>query len=332
MSGETQSKPPPPFETAPSAPPQGEGGFSSQQSSHAEDAAQRPRQRITDLPPASNWKAAFPFYDLKLSHWVEIALTLALVFVALSQLVVYQRQTGIMGHQAQISQNQLNAAKSTARAFIDVSELKIEAASSKGGDPFLRVTPVIRNTGTTPAVGLFLVVVNPRNEWLVRPKQFTPQMYSYLSWKLKAPRDPDELIGASVAGTLNLSNFTIGPQGGLTASGLTSEMTAQDGIDAQENKIGRFVYGSIRYSDIFGAQHISKFCFRTDGIHVRKPGEIELWQNLCAHWNCTDEYCRRDKDAYQAELKKVLSERLPWQLPPRIAAPLQNAPTRRTRP
>jgi hypothetical protein len=210
------------------------------------------------------------------------------------------------------------------RAFITVSELKIEPASSRDGKyKFVRVTPVIKNSGPTPAIGVSLVVVTPFTDMAAKPAQLTPYGFRFLSWKLKSPRDPDELIESSSAAMFLRKNFTIGPQGGVTASELTTDMTAQNGVDAQENKIGRFIYGSIRYFDIFNAPHVSKFCFMTDGIHgiTTASEDIELNQDLCAHWNCTDKYCGQDKAAYEDEFRKAFAEATegeshPPQLPP----------------
>jgi hypothetical protein len=63
--------------------------------------------------------------DLRLSHWVEIFLTFALLTVGLLQLVVYWRQTGIMGVQANIADQQTKIMQQTGRAFITVTQLEI---------------------------------------------------------------------------------------------------------------------------------------------------------------------------------------------------------------
>ena len=65
---------------------------------------QAPREPQSLPPkPRRHWKAAEPFIDLRLSHWVEIILTAALIFVGVSQLLVYRRQADIMDKQAEIS-------------------------------------------------------------------------------------------------------------------------------------------------------------------------------------------------------------------------------------
>jgi hypothetical protein len=198
------------------------------------------------------------------------------------------------------SQTSLTAVQ---RAFIVASELKIEPAAGNT----LRLMPVIKNSGNTPAVGVSIVVITPFDEVYMVPSNMSSTAYSFLSWKIGSPRDPDELIDHPNDIAFMKSNFTLGSQGGITASRLTVNMTVQNGIDAQANKIGRFIYGSIRYSDVFDTGHTSKFCFRTDGVRGDAAGSIGLVQDICTHWNCTDKYCEQDKAAYEAALKKTIA-------------------------
>ena len=64
------------------------------------------------------------FFDLKLSHWVEIALTAALVGIGIGQLIIYSRQATIMATQANIADNQNKLTASIQRAFITVSSFE----------------------------------------------------------------------------------------------------------------------------------------------------------------------------------------------------------------
>lgn len=58
-------------------------------------------------PPRRRWQATEPWFDFKASHWVEAALTAALLTVGGLQLGVYSRQTAIMAKQTEISERQL---------------------------------------------------------------------------------------------------------------------------------------------------------------------------------------------------------------------------------
>lgn len=60
-----------------------------------------------DKPPKRNWEAIRKdkWFDLKLSHYVEVGLTAVLVWIGYLQYKVYTRQAGIMQQQADISEN-----------------------------------------------------------------------------------------------------------------------------------------------------------------------------------------------------------------------------------
>lgn len=280
-----------------------------------------PSDDTNTKPPRRHWKATEPFWDFRASHWVEVALTAALLGVGLSQLYVYWRQAGIMKTQA----NTAELMASLQRAFITVSELK-ESPPDNTADinaPW-RFTPIIKNSGSTPALDVKIIFIEPHSDWMDFPQGVfgSPQNYFHVSYEVGAPRDPDELIDNPVSGMpyfpILFSNLTIGPQAGLTASSLSSEFSFRDWEKASGNRIGRFLYGSIRYTDVFGGPHISKFCFRVDGIETGGPGTTSrILQSVCQHWNCTDQYCKQDKDAYDAAVKVAMSEfRAPQLAPP----------------
>src|ERR1700734_3359081 len=71
-----------------------------------------PTEKIRKKPPRRHWQAREPFFDLKFSHWVEIILTVALVFVGISQLFVYSNQALIMRGQLSV----MEAGTATQRA------------------------------------------------------------------------------------------------------------------------------------------------------------------------------------------------------------------------
>ena len=59
----------------------------------------QPSEQQSAKPPRRRWEATESFFDLKLSHWVEIALTAALVGIGIGQLIIYSRQATIMATQ-----------------------------------------------------------------------------------------------------------------------------------------------------------------------------------------------------------------------------------------
>jgi hypothetical protein len=110
-------------------------------------------------PPKRYWKATEPFCDLKLSHWVEIFLTLALVFVGVSQLIVYNRQASIMDEQTKISSRQLDAMEIEKRPWIRANvELKELRFTEWAGDKFINTILVfdLKNYGESPAANIVI--------------------------------------------------------------------------------------------------------------------------------------------------------------------------------
>jgi hypothetical protein len=244
-------------------------------------------------------------HDTKTLFWTRTAGVGVLVYTGITALIMVASIASAIYSWRTLTEVQ--------RAFITVSELKIEHVDSADGKvKLLRLTPAIKNTGTTPAVGVSLVLMNPLNDWTVAPFNLSPPIYFSLSGKIGAPRDPDELMDNSGASYLR-KDFVIGPEGGsLTASGLSTDLPATSGFTAMQNGMGRFIYGSIHYFDVFDHPHLSKFCFRTDGIKMittSNPDDIELRQDLCSHWNCTDGYCKADKQAYDSDWKNAVAER-----------------------
>jgi hypothetical protein len=71
--------------------------------------------------PKRHWHAAEHLFDLKLSHWVEIFLTAALVFVGVAQFYVYSRQAEIMNTQTEIAKNQLEAMLEDKKPWMNIT-------------------------------------------------------------------------------------------------------------------------------------------------------------------------------------------------------------------
>ena len=65
------------------------------------------KRKKSQKPPRRYWQAAERFVDLRLSHWIQIVLTIALLIVAASQALIYFRQAKIMGRQTALMNGQL---------------------------------------------------------------------------------------------------------------------------------------------------------------------------------------------------------------------------------
>ncbi len=127
---------------------------------------QKPSERGNSKPTKGNWEAAprQRFFDLKFSHYVEIILTAALVGIAYFQYTVYYRQAGIMQTQADIANWQNNIAEATQRAFVGISRVELVRPKNPS-DPHAKwkMTPIIENSGSTPAIDVSLAFIEPAN-------------------------------------------------------------------------------------------------------------------------------------------------------------------------
>lgn len=117
-----------------------------------DEGRQQPQEDKATKPPRSKWRASKSFFDLKLSHWIEILLTAALVYVGTSQLLVYRRQAKIMGVQAHIAKDQLDEMHTQRRPWIfaDISLVGDVESDQSGLRATLQFT--LHNAGNLPAM------------------------------------------------------------------------------------------------------------------------------------------------------------------------------------
>jgi len=216
-----------------------------------------PHKQETAKPPKRNWQATEPFCDLKLSHWVGILLTAALVVVGISQFVVYLRQASIMREQASISARQIEDARVTNRAFMSYKTTSLAPVYDVADGPvtgwFIQIT--LENLGNTPTHDYR---VSRQLEWVPRNEG--------AMWRPINP-SPDSLRHAT----------PLGPKG---EDGLQEIMLPVDRIIAALNG------GSLPvvclwafYHDIYNGtpQHHLRMCFQvkiTDDPHNPHAGFI----------------------------------------------------------
>jgi hypothetical protein len=94
-------------------------------------------------PPKRNWRAIKPFCNLKLSHCVQIFLTISLLAVAYAQYRVYTRQEGIMADQAAILRAQQ-------RGWIKVEIAVNDAIDLRAGWGIIPLQYTLTNVGHSP--------------------------------------------------------------------------------------------------------------------------------------------------------------------------------------
>jgi hypothetical protein len=121
----------------------------------------KPARHHEEKPPKRHWHAAEPFFDLKLSHWVEIFLTLGLVFVGVCQLVVYAHQAGVMRGQLDEMKSQRLLTIAQLRANLRRERPIFHPIGDKGqwigaGEVLSgwEINPGWTNTGSTDAINV----------------------------------------------------------------------------------------------------------------------------------------------------------------------------------
>jgi hypothetical protein len=226
-------------------------------------SSEEPPARHDNKLPSRHWQASEPFFDFKASHWVEIFLTVALFFVGVAQLFVYKRQATIMETQNKISEASQRA--SVVFAGFQRNELKDKDGNLKS----VEMIPIIKNTGGTAATNVSAVTISPENEHEIFRDRI-PKEKNFKFFAMGAPRDPDDAFEdiPLTKSDYIVSNTYIGPGAVLPMLAAGVENTDRSIDDIQGEKIGRFVYGSIHYTDFLGEEHISKYCLRVDGIRL----------------------------------------------------------------
>lgn len=65
-----------------------------------------------------------------------------------------------------------------------------------------------------------------------------------------------------------------------------------------------YVRGVVHYGDVFPGSpgHITKYCFWIQAVENKNVHEPRVV--LCSYWNCADDECERDKEAYDAEVAR----------------------------
>jgi hypothetical protein len=275
-------------------------------------------------PPEQYWNASEPFMDFKASHWVELLLTIALIGVGLSQLFVYWRQAKIMDKQAQISSDQNAISTSTQRAFVTAVELKIEARqqAGKNGVPSIAywwLTPVVKNSGTTPTQGLRVVPIVSDFSDLVSEAWFARAQVSSAGVMGRVPMaGPQDPLDGVEVNRIDGTHLVLGPQAAAPIGGVGIPQSSLSKID----KV--YVYGVATYRDIFphSKEHVTKYCYVLGSTFgLSDLNKLTPPYGLCDHWNCADEECDADKIRYdQAVAKDEAAQLPPW---PGVGEPVQ---------
>jgi len=190
------------------------------------------------------------------------------------------------------------ALRAVQRAFITASDYKI-ARLKDDTEPCWSFDPIISNTGETPTRDMRLT------KEIVAMELSTPGEQGSANGMAMAPTDPEDTYRKFVGWTASL----LGPKQNLPTTAETGRvcLTSEDrGSMWAHERI--YVRGVIQYRDIFPAspEHVTKYCFWIQAEDNK--GTYEPRPVLCSHWNCADDECERDKEAYEAELAQDFAE------------------------
>jgi hypothetical protein len=223
-------------------------------------------------------------------------------------------QTTNTGQLVGVNKDSLTAVQ---RAFIVVDQLGSQNINIPTPDGKVIqkqvIFPIVQNSGNTPATISEAFFVTPGTDFTFTPNPVTvePRLQTIgIIMRLGAPQDPSDIMIANQNAPQGiLRNSVLGPKGVLQpALNAGAEiLDTQAGMEAQTDRIGRFFYGVINYTDIFNVPHIEKYCFRIDGALIIGGGTATT-PSRCTHWNCADDQCKADKTAYLADLEGVRKE------------------------
>jgi hypothetical protein len=224
---------------------------------------------------------------------------------------------GFAGGSAWIFQGQLNEMRTGERAFLDVEQLKVDQIAEFPPDRLTpqedivwQLSPIFENSGKTPAVNIKVVAVTPTTApsfYGVTQGETVPGTHmhpiSNRDLARNAPDDPDVIYSWPAAKMQDflVKDFTyLGP----------NKATIPPQAVFPEWRVRQFqawpwwfYSGSIHYEDFFGEPHISKFCFQIDPAALGGLGKPKYWVGItaCAHWNCMDDSCKKDRAEFDAE-------------------------------
>jgi hypothetical protein len=256
------------------------------------------------------------------SNWsrdriIELALVGVLAGVGVFQVCIYWRQADIMDKQANIAVTQNHIVETSGRAFINVDLTKdptqLLVANSGQRVPGYEFQPVIENSGTTPTSGLTFfghtsTCGTNANQWQSAVGDnatlgINPMQAAALSTTddnkcpdFAAPVDPEDASKEYTPGTAFLGPHAKTQVGGL---GISPEL-----LRYVNHSGGRwYLSGVIHYRDIFpdSTDHVTKYCYVL-GFELNTDGSLKPRAALCAHWNCADDECKIDRNAYEKEM------------------------------
>lgn len=224
------------------------------------------------------WKALKSFFDLKLSHWITLSLTGALLYVGWSQLSVYTKQEQVMTKQAAIMATQAGIATTANkqnsivnRAFVSPAAINFDGPHSALGNGSDWTTIITwGNTGNTPTRNLQMVI-----------------NYDGFTDLQKWPKFP-------TFDKVELRGSFLGPRASTV---MTIPVPMNILARVQRKDLYLYIFGRATYQDVInGDTHITRACWELFNVPADISGNTTTQTFLpqCAIHNCADEECARE--------------------------------------
>jgi hypothetical protein len=204
------------------------------------------------------------------------------------------------------------------RAFLNVEQLKVDKVGVFAPDKLIpeedidwQFSPIFENSGKTPAVNIRVAAVTPItapsfygvDQIEMVPGTHNMNPISNRDFKRNAPDDPDIMFSwpaDKIQPFLVRSFAYLGPNKAIIPPPAVFHVFR---VRQFQMWPWWFYFGSIHYDDFFGDPHISKFCFQVDPAAMDGLGKPAYWVSItpCAHWNCMDDSCKKDRADFDAE-------------------------------
>ncbi|MGM4887540.1 hypothetical protein [Tardiphaga sp. 11_C7_N12_6] len=201
-------------------------------------------------------------------------LTLALVVVAVFQLVIIRRQTEILTSTDETQRLTLEASKSTQSAALFVKSIWWRAVASPAPQKWWALIEW-ENSGTTPTKEATLHVAC----YFRRPgAEFTEDPYAYRNGQ------PWMAIVQALLGSRQ------------TKFGGQCIISNETFLQVQQGRLSMFVMAEANYKDIFDNMHRTRFCEFVHSVQGNvmsgDPG-LTVASSACPRFNCIDDQCKK---------------------------------------
>lgn len=249
------------------------------------------------------------------THWLEY-LTAFFAFVAaagsVSAVIVGYWQWSAMTQSNAINRE---AFTSVQRAFVTVASfdtpIRLSEVPGKPTEQFKTwwFIPNVKNSGNTPTKNMKYSI------GATCPAELTWGMAGGMSVACDFTRD--DLLDPVDVFKRNPKQepfaAILGPQSSIELGGVGIN---ENSLRAIMKGFKMYVFGLIYYNDIFPetAKHVTKFCYQI-GANLSDKGEIVSSFGFCAHWNCADDECADDRQAWQADVARGKIKK-PFEIPP----------------